>query len=333
MFPQGWCLLTGRPQGQLQTLQCRRPEQPADCHQLNGCTLQCGPIKPVCRPRCGPASGSSLQSPWTQSPHTRVIRTILDAPGDPTDMGKTKFYLGINVQGYNADVLPFICSFIWANLGCGGLYLYAPGCLLLQPFHPLPPSPCLHASGIFTAYRAAAYAGALVCHRWNGWSWQAQEGSRRQVLSMPGWLMAQQICWAFEKGWEQGASFAPQLHGPSLLLGAPACSLYILPCLSYSHLLISKASLSLLSSRHAFLISLLSCSSLSSPVLASMWLSWPEPRRLFLFVLDLSEFPCPPSFNGFPSTLWGWVGAGVSLFPFHTHSPGKECAVPLGDQR
>lgn len=115
-------------------------------------------------------------------------------------------------------------SVIWAKLGCGGLNLYAPGYLLPQPFHPLPPSTCLHASGLFAAYRAAAYAGTLVCHRWNGCGWQAQEGSRRQVLSMPGWLMAQQICWAFEKGWEQGASFAPQLHGPTLLLGAPACS-------------------------------------------------------------------------------------------------------------
>lgn len=51
----------------------------------------------------------------------------------------------------------------------------------------------------------------------------------------------------------------------------------------------------------------------------------------FMFILDLSASPCPPSFNGFLSTLWGWVGAGVSLFLFHMHSPGKECAVSLVD--
>lgn len=37
-----------------------------------------------------------------------------------------------------------------------------------------------------------------------------QEGSRRQVLKRPGWLMAQRICWESERRWEQEAPVPQQ---------------------------------------------------------------------------------------------------------------------------
>lgn len=86
-------------------------------HSSRFCVVQLS--SQVCCPICGPSSGSRLQSPWTQSPRTRAIRTILDAPGDPTDMGKTKFYLlfcernvgrDITATKENIEIWQEICS-------------------------------------------------------------------------------------------------------------------------------------------------------------------------------------------------------------------------------
>lgn len=118
------------------------------------CTLQRAPARPECR--CGPASGSRLRSPWTQSPRTRVIPTILDAPEDPTDMGKRKFRLGI-MQMFavllHVSSLLSLHVFIFIKIIVrfsifSGLNLGAVVSAWMS-FHPLPPSTCPHVPGLF----------------------------------------------------------------------------------------------------------------------------------------------------------------------------------------
>lgn len=113
-----------------------------------------------------------------------------------------------------------------------------------------------------------------------------------------------------------GASFAPQLLGPTLVIRAHACSLYLGVSLLLPPVTIwgNRFCHSLLSV-YVFLILPFFLSVSSRACFHLMVLTWA--KAPFMFILDLSSSPCPPTFNGFLSSSCEEVGAGVSLFPFH----------------
>lgn len=92
-----------------------------------------------------------------------------------------------------------------------------------------------------------------------------------------------------------GASFAPQLLGPTLVIGAHACSLYLtvsllLPPVTIWGIRFCHCLLSI----YIFLILPLFCSSLSHLVLASIWWFWPEPKPPLCPFLTSLHLPALP---------------------------------------
>lgn len=86
-----------------------------------------------------------------------------------------------------------------------------------------------------------------------------------------------------------GASFAPQLLGPTLVIGAQACSLYLTVSL-----LLPPVTIWGLLSIYIFLILPLFSSSVSYPVIASIWWFWPEPKPPLCSFLTSLHLPALP---------------------------------------
>lgn len=217
----------------------------------------------------------------------------------------------------------------WSHLLCISAFLSGPACV--EP---------------------RARVRALVCHRWNGCGWQAS-GRQRETGAEEAWLTDGSAdtlrAWVVERG----LLFH---NSPSLVTAWPpsACSPYfsltpLLPpvavegilcplercevCLQWTLVITSSLtccppslfillalvlfiSLLFFSLSHSvlFLLPCVRCD-MNAAAAPSSPRSWP------LLCIAFSPLALPPPLNGFLTTLWGWVGAGVSLAPLSLAFP------------
>lgn len=139
--------------------------------------------------------------------------------------------------------------------------------------------------------------------------YKPQEGSRRQVLKRPGWLIAQRIRWESERGTRSRVTQQPHLcYSPCISLIPTCCHLrnhrYLPVTVSFAFKLYPSRSLS---NTHPFLLRCVCCdlNAGAAPF------SYP-----YLY---------PPSSNGFLAED-GEVQA-YRLLPIQSHSPELECAL------